>query len=154
MIQTKLLKDFKVMQSKEQKYYVFNSDCRYELLTSEILAEQNVGVPAKNVEGLDSALNDKADKSLESKVQMLESIIKQLTANNEINNDSMSVSPNLNVSESSSTTKTISANQVVVLGGKIESITETSPAVLTVNASSASVSNLEVTNARIVMESK
>lgn len=142
------------MQSKEQKYYVFNSDCRYELLTSEILAEQNVGVPAKNVEGLDSALNDKADKSLESKVQMLESIIKQLTANNEINNDSMSVSPNLNVSESSSTTKTISANQVVVLGGKIESITETSPAVLTVNASSASVSNLEVTNARIVMESK
>lgn len=142
------------MQSKEQKYYVFNSDCRYELLTSEILAEQNVGVPAKNVEGLDSALNDKADKSLESKVQMLESIIKQLTANNEINNDSMSVSPNLNVSENSSTTKTISADQVVVLGGKVESTTETSPAVLTVNATSASVSNLEVTNARIVMESK
>lgn len=142
------------MQSKEQKYYVFNSDCRYELLTSEILAEQNVGVPAKNVEGLDSVLNDKADKSLESKVQMLESIIKQLTSNNEINNDSMSVSPNLDVSESSSITKTISADQVVVLGGKVEGTTETSPAVLTVSASSASISNLEVTNARIVMESR
>lgn len=142
------------MQSKKQKYYIFNSDCRYELLTSEVLAEQGVGVSAKNVEGLDSALNDKADKSLESKVQMLESIIKQLTANNGINNDSMSVSPDLDVSENSSTTKTISADQVVILGGKVESTTETSPAVLTVNASSASVSNLEVANARIVMESR
>lgn len=142
------------MQSKNQKYYVFNSDCRYELLTSEILAEQNVGVSSKNVDGLDSALNNKADKSLESKVQMLESIIKQLTANNEINNDSMSVSPDLNVSESSSITKTLSADQVVVLGGKVESTTETSPAVLNVKASSATVSNLEVTNARIVMEAR
>lgn len=142
------------MQSKNQKYYVFNSDCRYELLTSEILAEQNVGVSSKNVEGLDSALDDKADKSLESKVQMLESIIKQLTANNEINNDNMSVSPDLNVSESSSITKTLSADQVVVLGGKVESATETSPAVLTVKASSATVSNLEVANARIVMEAR
>ena len=142
------------MQSKKQKYYIFNSDCRYELLTSKILAEQNVGVSAKNVDGLDSALNDKADKSLENKVQLLESIIKQLTANNEVNNDTMSVSPNLDVSESSSITKTISADQVIVLGGKVESTTETSPAILTVNASSASISNLEVTNARIVMESR